>query len=230
MSDPWPFPPIDHDPISRTTALMIVDMQYFDTDRRYGVGPTMRERAPQLADHYYGRVESVVIPNVKRLLEAFRSVGLRVIHVVLGAELEDLGDMPPRLRERSRRRQAAVGRPTFYARTSFECRILPDLEPAKGELVVNKTTLGAFNSTTLEVTLRNMGIERVVIAGVVTTACVETTARDAADRGLAVTVVEDGCAAWDLESQVSSLRAIRRHFGRVATTDELLAEIAAVPA
>jgi len=204
-------------------------MQYFDTDRRYGVGPTMTEFAPQLAAHYYARVDSLVIPNVKRLLEAFRSAGLRVIHVVLGAELDDLSDMAPRLRQRSRQRQAAVGRPTFYVRTALECQIIPTLQPAKGELVVNKTTLGAFNSTTLEATLRNLGVDGIVIAGVVTTACVETTARDAADRGFAVTVVDDGCAAWDPDSHEASLRAIRRHFGRVASADELIAEVVEVP-
>lgn len=220
--DEWPFPPIDVPLRLSTTALLVIDMQHFDVSREYGVGPTMFERAPRLAEYYFGRVEHVVVPNIARLLDAFRAARARVIYITFGAELDDLADMPATSRARSRKREAAVGRPTFYPRSSFECQIVPSLAPLKGELVVNKTSLGAFNSTVLESTLRNLGIETLVITGVVTTACIETTARDAADRGFNVIVVDDGCAAWDEESHRATLRAFSRHFGRVETVKRLL--------
>lgn len=220
--DEWPFPPIEVPLHLASTALLVIDMQHFDASRGYGVGPTMFERAPRLAEYYFDRVDRVVVPNIARLLEAFRGAKARVIYVTLGAELDDLADLPAASRARSRKREAAVGRPTFYPRSSFECQIIPSLAPLKGELVVNKTSLGAFNSTLLDLTLRNLGIETLVITGVVTTACIETTARDAADRGFNVVIAEDGCAAWDEESHRSTLRAFSRHFGRVDTVEHLL--------
>jgi biuret amidohydrolase len=97
------------------------------------------------------------------------------------------------------------------------------LEPRPGELVVNKTTYGPFNSTGLDHALRSMNVASLVGGGVVTNVCVETTARDAADRGYEVVLVDDGCAAFSPEIHEATLLSFQGPFGRVRTTDEVLA-------
>jgi isochorismate hydrolase len=97
------------------------------------------------------------------------------------------------------------------------------LEPRPDELVVNKTTYGTFNSTGLDHALRSLGITSLVVGGVVTNVCVETTARDAADRGYDVVVLDDGSAAFSPEIHEATLLSFQGPFGRVRTSDEVLA-------
>ena len=96
------------------------------------------------------------------------------------------------------------------------------VKPNPGELVINKNSNGAFNSTPIDQILRNMGIDTLVIAGVVTNACVETTARDAADRGYNCILVEDGCASYEEISHEMTLRSFARLFGKVMNTDDVI--------
>ena len=110
-----------------------------------------------------------------------------------------------------------------YALFGAWARIVAALEPRPGELVVNKTTFGTFNSTGLDHALRSLGIASLVVGGVVTNVCVETTARDAADRGYQVVLLDDGCAALSQEIHEVTLLSIGVYFGRVRRTDEVLA-------
>jgi nicotinamidase-related amidase len=108
---------------------------------------------------------------------------------------------------------------------SFEHRILEDIKPMPGELVINKTSYGAFNSTSIDQTLRNMGIDFLVITGVATHACVETTARDAADRGYRCVMVDDATATFTKYLHDATLRAFATLFGRVANTEDVCTEL-----
>ena len=103
-------------------------------------------------------------------------------------------------------------------------KLLPPfrLAPRGDELVINKTTYGAFVSTGLENTLRNLAIDTLVIGGVVTNVCVETTARDACDRGFDVLLIEDACAAFSPEAHAATMLALQGPFASVLATDALL--------
>ncbi len=91
--------------------------------------------------------------------------------------------------------------------------------------MINKTTYGTFTSTGLDHTLRNLGIKTLVIGGVVTNVCVETTARDASDLGYGVMLVGDACAAHSPEIHEASLLSFQGPFGRVRRADEIVALI-----
>src|SRR5262249_27725239 len=150
----------------------------------------------------------------------------RVIHLTIGPVLADGSDMV-----RLRRPDKASGlTPIFYHVGTKEHEILPELTPIEGELVLNKTTRGAFNSTAIERVLRNLGVETIVVCGVSTSSCVETTARDAADRGFQTVIVEDATAELDEPSHEATLRQFAVRFGRVWTTQETLKELTAAPA
>jgi nicotinamidase-related amidase len=200
------------------TALLVVDLQYVDAHRDYGLGKSLYAGFPEIWDYYYGRIEQLVIPNTTRLLDVFRAAGLRVLFLTLGPMLSDGADMVP-----LRRPAAAPGlTPVFFHSGSLELRILPEVAPIDGELVVNKTSRGAFASTAIDHVLRNMDIESLVVAGVSTSSCVETTAREAADRGFKVVIVEDATAELDEHSHEASLCQFAVRWGRVWTCCETL--------
>ena len=93
-----------------------------------------------------------------------------------------------------------------------------EIAPVEGETIVRKLTMGAFNSGNIDTVLRSMGITSLVVAGVSTNACVETTARDAADRGYATVIVDDATADYDQAAHDATLRAFHFNLGRVVRT------------
>jgi nicotinamidase-related amidase len=118
--------------------------------------------------------------------------------------------------------QAETGYVTVFARGTFEHSIRAEIAPRVGELVINKVSTSAFNSTGLDEILRRLGVANLILTGVTTEACVDSTARDAADRGYCCVMVEDGCAAWDRVTQESTLRTFARCFGMVMKTSEVM--------
>src|SRR5262245_39422512 len=129
----------------------------------------------------------------------------------------------PIFRERNAANRSAVGDADPPPRSAPRSRTVPGLDPKPGELVVNKTTYGTFSSTGLDHALRSLGVSSLVVGGVVTNVCVETTARDAADRGYEVVLLDDGCAAYSPEIHDATMLSFQGPFGRVRSTEEVLA-------
>lgn len=204
----------------KKTALLIVDLQYTSGCRTMGLGKLMKElgREAELA-YRFERQETVVIPNVQQILTFFREHGLQVIHLTFGAELTDLGDIPRCFRPIARAMNSIVG--------TAEHRILEQVKPIEGELVINKRSASPFNSTGIDNVLRNMGIQYLIVTGISTNMCIETTARDAADRGYSVVVVEDCCGADSEAYHEAALRSFSRLCGLVDSLDNVLASLGA---
>lgn len=203
------------------TGLVVVDMQYVDAHRDHGLGKSLRTNQPDIWSAYFERVEDYVIPNTRRLLDAFRRLQLRVIYLTLGPVLPNGADMVA-----LRRPQGSVALDSlFHHAGTFEHRILEELAPIDGELVINKTSRSAFNSTAIERVLLNLGLDALMFAGVTTSSCVDTTARDAADRGFKAVIVEDAVAELDLASHEATLLQFAVRWGRVWTTDEAIGNL-----
>jgi nicotinamidase-related amidase len=103
--------------------------------------------------------------------------------------------------------------------------VVTALTPAPGELVIDKNTSSAFSSTGIEWLLRNMDVETLVLVGMATDMCVETTARDAADRGFNVIVVEDATATFFEHHHRAALSGFARVFGQVWDSERVLAAL-----
>ena len=86
--------------------------------------------------------------------------------------------------------------------------------------MVHKATFGAFNSSNIDEVLREHGLQTIVMVGISTNCCVETTARDAADRGYAVVIVDEACADYDEAAHDASLRCFHFNFGRVVRSPD----------
>ncbi|HET7055688.1 MAG TPA: isochorismatase family cysteine hydrolase, partial [Thermomicrobiales bacterium] len=195
------------------SALLIIDVQYLDAHPDYGTLAHARELGLSDSYTYYTeRLQDLVIPNIQRLQASFRQHGMEVVHV----HIESLTTSG---RERGwLYRTLAIGAP----RGSREAEILPEVAPVGDELVIAKTSSSPFNSTNIDVMLRNLGIEQLVLVGVMTSGCVESTARDAADRGYDVILVTDACAARTPEMEQKTHEAIGGTFVHLLTTDEVL--------
>jgi nicotinamidase-related amidase len=219
--------PIVLDP--RTTALVIVDMQRYFVSPHYPLMQTFEKLVPGVTAGYCERVNSQVIPNISRLQACFRALGLPLIYTAIGSCLPNGQDLNRMWKELDRLSLSAVGRRMFPAVDAPSWMIDDSVSPLPGELVLNKTSSGTLNSTMLDQTLRNMGVESLIVCGVTTDVCVETTARDVADRGFQVIIAEDACTAFSSDLHRAALQAFSLAFGRVRKTEEvvqLLAEAA----
>ena len=208
----------DRPVIFERSVLVIVDMQNATGSRTGALGRKMAAEGSTATDYRFHRIETLVQPNIKRMLDGFRAKGGGVIYITIGAARPDAADAPPHMQK-------------FFATTgnyvgSKEHEIVEGLEPLDGEFVVRKTSIGAFASTGLDHLLRSMGWDTLFMTGISTNMCVETTAREAADQGYLVTMVEDACATTRKELHGSTMENFKRLFGRVRSTDEVMEELA----
>ena len=213
--------PVQVDP--QTTALLIIDMQEYFLNPASPLGRFGEKRRPGLRHYFLEQAATVVLPNLRRLLECFRTQHLRVMHATAASELPDGQDWIPTLHQTNTVAREQIGEAVFPARTDPWARIVAPLTPRPEEVVINKTTYSAFTATSLDGLLRNLHIETLVLGGVVTNRCVETTARDATDRGYQVIVLGDATATYSPELQEATLLSLQGAYGYVRTTDEVLA-------
>lgn len=209
-------------PMRRTkaTALLIVDMQYSDASIDQGFNLAVDRIAPGSMDHFNRRNETVVIPAIRRLLDYFRRHDLSVIYLLLGSDYRDLRDVPERLRAWIRDVEQRSGVEDIFWSGNPAFAVRREIAPLPGETRIQKTTFGAFNGSNIDRVLRLLGIETLVITGISTNACVETTARDAADRGYACVIVDEATADYDEAARDAALRGFHFNFGRVVATAE----------
>jgi nicotinamidase-related amidase len=219
LVEPWGLPSHHNYFDAARTGLIVVDMQYGCVHPDYGLSRIMEPDAKQ---YFFDRLDALVVPNIQRLLEVFREQSRPVIYLTISSEREDGGDLGLRLQRRLRQMLAETGLRTVALRGSIEQQVIAAIAPRPGELIINKTSYGAFNSTSIDQTLHNLGITGLVFVGAATNACVETTARDAADRGYDCILVDDGCAALDQTSHDATMRIFAQAFGEVSTTDAVI--------
>ncbi|MEP1472634.1 MAG: isochorismatase family cysteine hydrolase [Halieaceae bacterium] len=202
------------------TALLIVDMQNATGNRNMGLGKILADQGTlDDAAYRFDRIEQLLIPNISRLANAFRSVGAKVVHITYGANMPDASDVPAHI--------VGIVKATNNIEGQPEHEIVAELTPEPGELVLNKTTQGAFRSTGIDSHLKAMGIKSVVCVGVSTNNCVAMTAMEACDAQYSVVMVSDGTGTDSEEMQQATLTMLRRLWSRVMTTDEVIAELGA---
>ncbi len=96
------------------------------------------------------------------------------------------------------------------------------VKPGGSDCIVTKHRYSAFMSTDLDLILRSKGIETVLICGVATNVCVETTARDGFNLNYNVVLIEDCCGAFSIDEHKSALDNVRRYFGNVTESKALM--------
>jgi ureidoacrylate peracid hydrolase len=163
---------------------------------------------------YDVRAMQAVVPSVTELVEEARKVAVPILFTrsVLRPDYADGGIVVNELFPEVK----TVGGVTAG---SWDAAIIPDLQPRAGE-VVDKTRYSAFYRTSLENTLRELQVDTVMLCGVTTTACVESTARDACFRDFRVCVVRDATAEVDRRLHQAALEVIDLWFGYTVSAAE----------
>jgi nicotinamidase-related amidase len=203
----------------KTTALLCVDLQYVDAHPDFGLGARAKELGlAHFLDYYWERVNGLVLPNVQRLQAAARAKGVEVIHIRVASATADGRD--------SSLRYKALGLRT--PRDTKEAQILDEVAPQGDELTIGKVTSSAFNSTNIDRILRNLGVRSVIITGVVTNGCVESTARSATELDYGTIVVEDATAAMAPQLHEHSILSMGYKDAAIRSTDEVLAQLEAL--
>ncbi|MGH2713905.1 MAG: cysteine hydrolase family protein [Thermoleophilaceae bacterium] len=207
------------------SALLVVDLQNGSCDPSCGWFPAYTAIGyGEVMAAYRARVEGRVLPNVRRLQDAFRSVRADVLFLTVGTITGDLSDMPDRFQRSYRYWEARGVRPPYAKAGTREMAVMDAVAPGPGEPVIQKTGYSGFTGTTLERVLFNKAVRQIVFCGVATDACVEATLRDAVDRGFDCVAVEDACAAATDESHQRGMQSMAA-FARIATADEVMKEL-----
>jgi biuret amidohydrolase len=203
-------------------ALLIIDMQR-DFLEPGGFGEMLGNDVSQL--------RRAIEPN-RRLLEAWRAHGLTVMHTREGHR-PDLFDLPPAKKVRGRSKtsigdKGPMGRILVRGEAGHD--IIEELYPKAGEPVIDKPGKGAFWATDLHSMLQHQDIRQLVVTGVTTEVCVNTTVREANDRGYECLVLEDCVGSYFPEFHEMGLKMIKAQggiFGWVSHSEKLLSRMAA---
>lgn len=202
-------------------ALVVIDMQRDFVDPG-GFGEALGNDVSLLRK---------AIAPTRKVLDAARAQRMLVVHTREGHR-PDLADLP-RSKKLRGRLKAGIGDPgpmgRILVRGEYGHDIVDELKPAPGEPVVDKPGKGAFYATDLDSLLRNRGIAQLVVCGVTTEVCVNTTVREANDRGYDCLVLEDCVGSYFPEFQKAALEMIKAQggiFGWVSDSRRLLAALA----
>lgn len=218
----WPgsLPTIELD--SKKAGLVLVDMQNYYIHEDGLFRKMMKERFPDLENYFIEQMIQNVIPSQKRLLAYFRENNLPVFHFRVGALLPGGGDQFKRRKLRDQRRGSMVGKSEALVKGTFQHEIIDELAPLENEFVLDKNSSSGFNSTAIDQFLRNTGTEFIVMGGILTNNCVEATARDAADKGYNVVLIEDGCGTLTEEANIATYKTFARGYGRVEKAEDIV--------
>jgi biuret amidohydrolase len=204
------------------TALLVIDMQRDFLDGRGYAAKAGLNIAPLQA----------VIPAVHKLLDAARAAGLMIVHTREG-HVPDLSDCPPYKLARSRNAGAEIGSPGPLGRLLVRGEpghdFIDELQPASGEIVIDKPGYSAFAHTDLDNRLRVRGIDTLLLSGITTEVCVSSTLRDAVDRGYGCITISDACASGFADLHDAALRMIAVEggiFGTVMSSEQARAKLA----
>ncbi|MFK7871202.1 MAG: cysteine hydrolase family protein [Roseobacter sp.] len=202
---PFPF---KFDP--ETTALVIIDMQR-DFIEPGGFGETLGNDVSLL---------QAIVPTTAALLAHCRAKGIEVIHT-RECHRPDLSDLPASKRNRGAPSlrigdHGPMGRILVAGEEGAD--IIPELFPIAGEMVIDKPGKGAFYATPLADHLKQKGVTTLILAGVTTEVCVQTTMREANDRGYDCLLIEDATESYFPAFKAATLEMIRAQGGIVGWT------------
>ncbi|MCC6737139.1 MAG: cysteine hydrolase [Bauldia sp.] len=206
---------IDLDPAK--TALIVIDMQR-DFIEPGGFGESLGNNVALL---------QAIVPTVGKLIAGFRAAGVPVIHT-MECHKPDLSDCPPSKRERGSPSlrigdEGPMGRLLISGEPGTA--IIDALAPLASEIVIEKPGKGAFYATELGDVLKKLGTKQLVFAGVTTEVCVQTTMREANDRGFDVVLAVDATESYFPEFKAATVAMVRAQgaiVGWTASTDQVV--------
>jgi ureidoacrylate peracid hydrolase len=198
----------------KTTALVVVDVQ---NDFCHSDSPLAKAGNDMSA-------AQDMVPRLLQLVDAARGAGTTIIWVKMLHAEYTTSPSNTEHRQRTRPNTALICQEGTFGIEFYR------VEPEPGEPIVVKHRYSAFVDTDLQLILRSRGITSLILTGVATNVCVESTARDGYMRDYFITFASDCSATYDQAKHEATLRNMADHFGVVATSDEIMEAWARVPA
>jgi ureidoacrylate peracid hydrolase len=203
--------------IPRQSALLFIDVQNYTArpdGGRYKNKGLQSAQVEQKYDYFFNHLKSVAVPNMQRLQSACRKKDIEVMYTVIESLTKDGRD------------RSLDYRITGFnvPKGSWDAKVLGQIRPMEDEIVIPKTSSSVFISTNIDFILRNLGINFLVISGLLTDQCISHAVCDACDHGYLVTLITDACATLSRDRHESALRQVKGYC-RQRTTDEFLQEL-----
>ena len=200
------------------TALLFVDVQNYSAEGGGEYAHLPREEVERRYGYFLREMRERAVPNMQRLQRACRNAGVEVMYTVIESLTRDGREMGLDYK---------ISR-LFCPKGSRDAQVIAEIGPVGDEIVIPKTSSSVFISTNIHYVLGNLGVKHLIVSGVLTDQCVDSTVRDACDLGYLVTLVTDACATQSEERHRSSI-ANNRGYCRQVTTHEMVAELATLP-
>ena len=199
------------------TALLFVDVQNYsaeDGGEYAHLSPEERERR---YGYFFREMRERAVPNMQRLQRACRKAGVEVLYTVIESLTLDGRDMGLDYKISN----------LFCPKGSRDAQVIDAITPQGDEIVFPKTSSSVFISTNIHYVLGNLGVRHMIVSGMLTDQCVDSTVRDACDYGYLVTLVTDACATQSAERHASAI-ANNRGYCRQVTTAQMIEELASL--
>lgn len=199
----------------KTTALLVIDVQntYLTRPERSTLSPIEQAHFDRWTP-FHERMHGTVIPNIARVLTAFRRRSIEVFFARIACQTRDG-------RDRSLSQKLPGFNNLLLPKDTTPSFIVDALAPRDDEIVVTKTTDSALTGTNLRLMLHNVGIRNVVCVGIFTDQCVSSTVRSLADESFGVVVLDDCCAAATDELHRKELEIINNIYCTVMGVDDI---------
>ena len=203
--------------IPRQSALLFIDVQNYNARSNGGAykdNGLQPEEAEKKYDYFFKHLNDSVIPNMQRLQNACRKKNIEVMYTVIESLTKD-----------GRDRSLDYKISGFNVpKGSWNAKVLSEIRPMEDEIVVPKTSSSVFISTNIDFILRNLGVNFLIMCGLLTDQCISHAVRDACDHGYLVTLITDACATLSRERHDTAMNHIKGYC-RQRTTNEFLLEM-----
>ena len=203
--------------VPERSALLFIDVQNYNARpdggkyRDQGLKPAEAEAKHT---YFFKRLKEVAIPNMQRLQQACRARRIEVMYTVIESLTKD-----------GRDRSLDYKITGFNVpKGSWNAQVLDQIRPEDDEILFPKTSASVFISTNIHYILGNLGVDFLIVSGLLTDQCISSAVRDACDLGYLVTLITDACATYSEDRHNTSISHIKGCCRR-RTTDELLQEL-----
>ena len=203
--------------VPKRSALLFIDVQNYNArpdGGRYRDQGLKPEEAEARHEYFFNRLKEVAIPNMQRLQRVCRDRSIEVMYTVIESLTKDGRD-----------------RSLDYKITGFNVpkgswngQVLDQIKPMDDEILFPKTSSSVFLSTNIHYILGNLGVDFLIISGLLTDQCISSAVRDACDLGYRVTLITDACATYSADRHKTAISHIKGYCRR-RTTDEFLQEL-----
>lgn len=177
------------------TAIAIIDMQ------PYQIGDSLLSNwvdkmVPGFKSYVSDRVKNLMVPNMNRLIDYAHKTGIRVLATRYVAFEEDGSDLSRPCQEINEYSLKNFGQPMIPVKGSQGTEVISEIRLSSEDFIIEKNGSSMFIGNHLHDTLRDAGINHLILTGVLTNCCISSSARQAWDTGYYVTVISDACAGF----------------------------------